>query len=114
MHYRQIDMLYRTVNYCECVDKCNPTIVCIHGLSGNGFYSFGELVPFLKENFHLIIFDMPGHGKTNVFPEKEDYLFSNLACWLQEAINLILRKPFYIMGHSWGAVGAFTFPQNQP
>ena len=134
MPHHKLDMQYGTVNYCEFGDIRKPTIVCIHGLAGNGFYSFGELVPFLKEDFHLITLDMPGHGKTNPFPEEEDYLFSNLAGWLEEAINVILQKPYYIMGHSWGADvalhfsrrfprnvqglllldGAFTFPQNQP
>lgn len=123
-----------TVNYDEFGDKKNPTLVCLHGLAGNGFYSFGELVPHLKENFHLIILDSPGHGKTSAFQKEEDYLFSNLAAWVQCVIEKIVQGPFYLLGHSWGADaalhfsrfypkkvlglimldGGFTFPQNQP
>lgn len=123
-----------TVNYDEFGDKKNPTLVCLHGLAGNGFYSFGELVPHLKENFHLIILDSPGHGKTSSFQKEEDYSFSNLAVWLHHVLEKIVQGPFYLLGHSWGADaalhfsrfypehvlglimldGGFTFPQNQP
>ena len=123
-----------SVNYYEYGDKRNPTIVCLHGLAGNGFYSFGELAPHLKEKFHLIILDSPGHGKTVAFPKVDDYLFSRLATWLHGIVEEIVQGPFYILGHSWGADsalhfakfypervlglimldGGFTFPQNQP
>ena len=127
-------MLDGTVNYSEYGDKRNPTIVCLHGLAGNGFYSFGELVPYLDKNFHLIVLDSPGHGKTSPFQNEDDYLFSNLAAWIHRAVEEIVIGPFYILGHFWGADvalhftrfypekvlglilldGGFTFPQNQP
>lgn len=122
------------VNYLEFGDAKNPTIICLHGLAGNGLYSFGELVPLLQEDFHLILLDNPGHGKTAPFPNEDNYLFANLARWVERAAAKIVEGPFYIMGHSWGADialhhtrhypdkvlglilldGAFTFPHNQP
>lgn len=122
------------VNYQAFGNPKNPTIICLHGLAGNGLYSFGELVSLLQEDFHLILLDNPGHGKTASFPNEEDYWFSNLAMWVDRATEKIVEGPFYIMGHSWGADialhytrhfpdkilglilldGAFTFPQNQP
>ena len=122
------------MHYWEDGEKSNLTIVCLHGLAGNGLYSFGELMPFLKEHFHLIILDSPGHGKTSAFLNEDDYLFSNLSTWLEQAVGEIVDGPLYILGHSWGADvalhftrfhldrvlglmlldGGFTFPQNQP
>ncbi|WKA55988.1 alpha/beta fold hydrolase [Planococcus shixiaomingii] len=122
------------VSYWEYGDERNPTIVCLHGLAGNGFYSFGELAPLLQENFHLIILDSPGHGKTTAFLHENDYMFSSLATWVHEIVGKIVQVPFIILGHSWGADvalhftrfysekvsglilldGGFTFPQNQP
>lgn len=122
------------LNYSEFGDDRNPTIVCLHGLASNGYFSFGELVPYLLNNFHLVVLDMPGHGKTVAFQNEEDYLFSNLSVWLNTTLGSILQKPYYLLGHSWGADaalhftrhfplnvqglmlldGAFTFPQNQP
>ncbi|WP_019415903.1 alpha/beta fold hydrolase [Paenisporosarcina sp. TG20] len=121
-----------TVNYYEYGDNRNPTIVFL-GLAGNGFYSFAELVPHLKEKFHLIILDSPGHGKTSAFSKEDDYLFSNVATWIHHVVGKIVQGPFYILGHSWVADaalhftrffpedvlglilldGGFTFPQNQ-
>lgn len=134
MQNHKITMQDSVVNYYEYGDSKNPTLVCLHGLAGNGIYSFGELVPYLKDHFHLIILDSPGHGKTSPFPKEEDYLFSNLATWIHQVIGQIVQDPFYILGHSWGADaalhftrfypesvlglilldGGFTFPQNQP
>lgn len=122
------------VSYYECGDNRNPTIFCLHGLAGNGGYSFGDLIPRLKDHFHLIILDSPGHGKTSPFLKESDYLFSNLAMWVKKIVEQVIEWPFYILGHSWGADaalhftrfypekvlglilldGGFTFPQNQP
>lgn len=122
------------VNYYEYGDKNNPTIVCLHGLAGNGYYSFGELAPRLIESFHIVMLDNPGHGKTAPFQKEDDYLFSRTARWLHCVVEEIVKGPFTILGHSWGADlalhftrfypekvsalvmldGGFTFPQNQP
>ncbi|MGE6415145.1 alpha/beta fold hydrolase [Planococcus kocurii] len=121
-------------NYYEYGDAKNPSIVCLHGLAGNGLYSFDELAFLLEENLHLIVVDSPGHGETSSFLNEDDYLFSNLATWLHQVIEKIISGSFYLMGHSWGADmalyftrfypekieglimldGGFTFPQNQP
>lgn len=122
------------VNYYEYGDAKNQSVVCLHGLAGNGLYSFEELVFLLEGKFHLIVLDSPGHGKTSPFSEEDNYLFSNLATWIHQVIKKIVSGPFYIMGHSWGADaalhftrfypekvlglvlldGGFTFPHNQP
>ncbi|QHJ71849.1 alpha/beta fold hydrolase [Planococcus halotolerans] len=134
MQNHEIETEQGTVNYIEYGDINRPTIVCLHGLAGNGLYSFDELSGYLEDHFHLIVLDMPGHGRTSPLPNEEDYLYSNLAKWLQDVLNIITNKPFFIIGHSWGADaalhftrhfpdnvqglilldGAFTFPQNQP
>lgn len=122
------------VNYYEYGDAKNPIVVCLHGLAGNGLYSFEELIFLLEDKFHLIVLDSPGHGNTSPFSEEDNYLFSNLATWIHQVIEKIITVPFYIMGHSWGGDaalhftrlypekvmglvlldGGFTFPQNQP
>lgn len=134
MQNREISTQSGKVSYLEYGNVEKPTIVCLHGLAGNGFYSFAELADQSNEDFHLIVFDMPGHGKSSPLHNEEDYLFSNLANWLQQTFAQVIQKPYFIMGHSWGADtvlhftrhfpedvqglilldGAFTFPQNQP
>ncbi|WP_282020808.1 alpha/beta fold hydrolase [Planomicrobium okeanokoites] len=134
MQKREINTQSGKVSYIEYGNMAKPAIVCLHGLAGNGFYSFAELADRLRDDFHLIILDLPGHGKTKSLPNEEDYLFSNLAKWLHYILTHIIQKPYIVMGHSWGADvalhftrqfpdevqglilldGAFTFPQNQP
>lgn len=123
----------KKVSYYEYGNKENPTVVCIHGLVGNAIYSFAEIAKILENKFHLIVFDNPGHGKTTAFDHEDDYLFSNLSKWYDKVFQQVLNKPFYLMGHSWGADivlhftkmkpnnvlglvlldGGFTFPENQ-
>lgn len=122
------------INYYEAGDKRNPLIICLHGLAGNSIYTYSELSVLLDKDFHLIMLDLPGHGGSSSLKGEDDYLFSSLAQWLQKVIKQITIKPFYIMGHSWGADlalhytryhpadllgiilldGGFTFPVNQP
>ncbi|MFF3024069.1 alpha/beta fold hydrolase [Gottfriedia sp. NPDC057948] len=66
-------------------------------------YSFEELAIILVNKFHLIVFDHPGHGKTTAFDNEEDYLFSNLSNWYNKVFEQEITKPFFLMGHSWGA-----------
>ncbi|MFB7142796.1 alpha/beta fold hydrolase [Gottfriedia sp. NPDC056225] len=123
----------KKVSYYEYGNKENQTIVCFHGLAGNAIYSFAELAKILENKFHLIVFDNPGHGKTTAFDNEDDYLFSNLSNWYNKVLKQVINKPFYLMGHSWGADivlnftkmnpnnvlgivlldGGFTYPENQ-
>lgn len=125
---------YNIINYYEVGDKRKPLIVCLHGLAGNATYTFDQLCSLLRKDFHLIMVDQPGHGGTSPLNRDSDYLFSSLAQWLQSFINQITEKPFYLLGHSWGADialhyskffptnilgvilldGGYTFPVNQP
>ncbi|WP_286163963.1 alpha/beta fold hydrolase [Bacillus sp. AFS088145] len=77
----------KKVSYYEYGNKENPTIVCFHGLAGNAMYSFEELAKILAKKFHLIVFDHPGHGKTEAFDNEDVYL---LICHL--GITTFLSK----------------------
>ena len=65
----------KKVSYYEYGNKEDPTIVFFHGLAGNAIYSFEVLAKILVNKFHLIVFDHPGHGKTEDFDNDDDYLF---------------------------------------
>ncbi|MBS4199297.1 alpha/beta hydrolase [Bacillus sp. FJAT-49732] len=83
--------------------KCNkPAIVCLHGL-GNSASAFFEMAEYLEENYYILAFDSPGHGKTPPFKNKDEYLFSKLVKWYDHVFQHVLKEPFYILGHSWGA-----------
>lgn len=123
----------KKVSYYEEGDREKPLIVCLHGLAGSADYSFSTLIQTLSNCFQLVLIDQPGHGKSTAFNREEEYLFSKLATWYDKVFEMIIDKPFYIVGHSWGADvalhyakyypekikgiilldGAFTFPEFQ-
>lgn len=96
-----------TIDHCrfhgfEIGDNTLPTLICLHGMTGDS-NSFSALIDHLIHDFHLILIDLPGHGGTDPLRKKEDYRFSSLANRLYSVIHKLTDKPFYLMGHSWGA-----------
>jgi pimeloyl-ACP methyl ester carboxylesterase len=92
----------------------NPTLIGFHGLAGSALYSFTQLASHLKEHFHLILIDQPGHGKSSPFIKEEDYLFSSLARWYDEVFDYLQLKEFFLLGHSWGADVALHYAIQAP
>ncbi|EEL81412.1 hypothetical protein bcere0028_29180 [Bacillus cereus AH1271] len=87
---------------CEWGDKSNPQIICFHGL-GSTKLSFIEIAELLKDKFHIVSFDLPGHGKTPSFGKDEDYGASHLTNWVVALLEQIGKETFHIVAHSWGA-----------
>lgn len=104
----------KRVSYYSVGNSEKPTVVCLHGLAGSAVYSFSELSHKLSEHFHLLLIDQPGHGKSSSFEKEEDYLFSNLASWYEKVFEFLLDKPFYVLGHSWGADVVLHYAKHYP
>jgi pimeloyl-ACP methyl ester carboxylesterase len=58
-------------------------LVCLYGMTG-GANSFLGLSGFLCEDFHLIMLDSQGHGKTEPLYNEEDYYFTSLGRGLKK------------------------------
>lgn len=80
----------------------NTTIICFHGL-GSTSLSFIELGYLLKNDYHIISIDLPGHGKTPAFKKESDYDMPNMVRWMDKVITNITEHTFYLLGHSYGA-----------
>lgn len=102
------------LNYYICGNVKGPTIICLHGLAGSATYSFAELITLLSDHFYVIAIDQPGHGKSTSFKNEEDYLFSKLAKFYERVFEKISDKPFYLLGHSWGADVALNCAKQFP
>lgn len=101
------------VRVCEWGNKNNPLIFCIHGL-GSTCLSFLELGEMLKDKYHVLSIDLPGHGKTPPFSRDEDYEIPNLIKWLSKVIDLTCEKEIYLLAHSWGGEIALHYTANYP
>ncbi|WLD92864.1 alpha/beta fold hydrolase [Alkalihalobacillus sp. AL-G] len=97
----------------ESGDGNLPSIVCLHGMTGDS-KSFLGLNEYLKNNFHLIFLDLPGHGETSSLKLEEDYKFSSLVKRIYSVIQKVTNEPFYILGHSWGADLSLNFAVTYP
>lgn len=93
--------------------KDNPTIICLHGL-GSTSLSFLEIAEILKNSFHIISIDLPGHGKTSSFTSDKDYGIPNLTKWLSGVIESLHQKEFYLLAHSWGGDVALHYTSEFP
>lgn len=92
----------------------NPTkILFLHGL-GNSGEAFTQIAEHLKDTYKIYSIDSPGHGKTVSMLKAEDYLFSNLAKWLDRVVGEITSELFYLAGHSWGADFALHYAKLYP
>ena len=85
----------------EWGNKENPMIICFHGL-GSTSLSFIELGYLLKNEYHIISIDLPGHGKTPSFKNEEDYDMPNMVSWMDKVISNITEDNFYLLAHSYG------------
>ncbi len=91
----------------------NPTIICLHGL-GSTSLSFIELGELLQSKYHVVAFDLPGHGKTPAFEKEEDYKMDRMVKWMDKLLANITTERFFILAHSWGADIALHYTSLYP
>ncbi|MGE7674601.1 alpha/beta fold hydrolase [Lysinibacillus sp. NPDC094403] len=94
-------------------DSQNPTLIFLHGLGSTGL-SFGELAKRLPE-YHIVSFDLPGHGYAKTLEEENAYVPSNLIVEIEKIINQQLgNTSHYLIGHSFGADLALHYAAKYP
>lgn len=98
---------------CEWGEKSNPKIVCFHGM-GSTCLSFIEIAENLKDRYHILSVDLPGHGKSKSLKNDEDYEAAYLVDWVAKVINQIGVDNFSILGHSWGGGVALHYAAEYP
>jgi non-heme chloroperoxidase len=93
------------LNVVSAGDASNPTLLLVHGI-GQSSVSFEEqLVPELYNDFHLVTFDLRGHGNSGKPWEPEAYKES--ASWAGDVRSIIealeLDRPV-LLGWSYGTL----------
>ena len=104
----QIEIDCKRIHGVEWGETSHPLVVCLHGLTNNAL-GFNEMANALKEKFHVISIDLPGHGKTQSFNDEHSYSFVAMSEWLNKVITSITSSPVYLLGHSWGAAIALHY-----
>jgi len=102
-------------NDIACIYEINvdaeQTVVLIHGL-GASSASWYQQVEVLKNNYHVISFDLPGFGRSS--RGNKLYTPTQYAKFIQHIYHQYINKPFSIIGHSMGAAVSLRYSNMYP
>lgn len=78
-----------------------PTLLLLHG-TGSSALSWQGCVPALAAHFHVVMPDLPGHGGTSAFADRQAGL-PRMAQAVGRLLEVLGHPPELIAGHSAGA-----------
>ena len=103
----ELNLLGTTV-YIDGNEKKEP-VWFLHGL-GDTSQTWNELFDDLKSHFHLFSIDLPGHGTSADISDTSPKEIEDIILWFKKVIDTTTEmKPFFLVGHSWGAEIALRF-----
>jgi pimeloyl-ACP methyl ester carboxylesterase len=77
--------------------------LCIHGFLDN-IKSFYPILPYwLRQQRHVVLFDLPGHGYSEHRAKSAGYDFLDWLPVVQSVVAYRCRRPVILVGHSLGA-----------
>ncbi|TSE00127.1 alpha/beta fold hydrolase [Skermania sp. ID1734] len=80
-----------------------PTIVLVHGWPDT-HHLWSGVVPLLADEFHVVAYDVRGHGESTNPPDVSDFRLSELAKDLFAVIDATSSEPVHLLAHDWGSV----------
>jgi lipase len=98
--------------YEEWGEQGAPVLVCLHGVTGHGLH-FARLGERLRERFHVVAFDLRGHGNSSFEPpwSIEQHVEDALDTLTEEGL---VDEPIRWLGHSFGGRIAFEVAAAAP
>lgn len=88
-----------------------PTLVFVHGISGNcGAWLLYEKK--FEKKYNVLTFDLRGHGKSGKPRNLEDYKIKNFSNDLFDLVKFLNIDKFTLIGHSFGSLIVFEFIKN--
>ena len=100
------------VNYRVDGTDNEQTILLIHGGS-DSLNVWDRWVEPLKQKYKVIRLDLPGHGLTDPFPDKQ-YDTKRLAEFLHRFVTEYGLKDFVLVGHSYGGETSLHYMTRHP
>jgi pimeloyl-ACP methyl ester carboxylesterase len=95
------------LHYLEWGRADAPPIVCVHGYTGSAD-AFNALARHLQARFHIIAFDVRGHGESAWSPAGA-YRYEDQASDLTELAKQLGLDKFVLIGTSMGGIIAMTY-----
>ncbi len=96
----------------EAGQEHSEAIVLVHGIGSNASNDWQPLVSALASKFHVLALDLPGFGRS----DKGNLLYSpkNYAAVIRYVADLLVGRPFSLIGHSMGGVVALRYAASYP
>ena len=88
------------IAYIDKASNSQRLLIILHPYGKDSRFAL-ENFSFLHGDFHLILPDLPFHGKTSLI--KEEFNSKDLAAIIDQLAQLYSSKEIYILGHSLGA-----------
>ncbi|WP_413701178.1 alpha/beta fold hydrolase [Psychromonas sp. KJ10-10] len=90
----------------------NPTLVFLHGFLGNR-HDWSDTVEILKDDYHCVSIDLPGHGASVTTPGSLKDGFNHCHQLIKDVINDLDIKQFTLIGYSLGGRIALDYARTQ-
>lgn len=104
------------ISFAECGSVDSPALVCLHGNSGSS-QDFYKQFKSLSNQYRVIAFDLPGHGKSSCVANDENkekiYSFPGYAQVIAKAIKAFGLNDIFVLGFSLGGHNALSFLAKQ-
>jgi len=98
----------------EIPARRKPKLLLLHGMMVES-HSFNGLIEHLRGDFHLLLLDLKGHGKSgNGESYDEDYRPPVIAEELHSFYEQVISEPFFLLGYSLGGQYAIQYAGSHP
>lgn len=87
-------------------DVSAPTVVLVHGYPDNARVWDG-VADLLAERFHVVTYDVRGHGESGAPEGRLGYRVEELVGDLHAVIDAVSDEPVHLVGHDWGSIQAW-------
>ncbi|MFF0201004.1 SDR family oxidoreductase [Streptomyces sp. NPDC005017] len=94
----------------ELGDAQAPTVVLVHGYPDSKEV-WSEVAPRLAENFHVVLYDVRGHGRSTApEPLRGGFTLEKLTDDFLAVVDAVSPgRPVHLVGHDWGSVQSWEF-----
>jgi pimeloyl-ACP methyl ester carboxylesterase len=88
----------------EYGDPAAPTVVAVHGYPDNQTM-WEPLARLLREDFHVVSYDVRGAGESDAPSARDDYVSERLVDDLVAVLDAVAADgPVHLLGHDWGSL----------
>jgi pimeloyl-ACP methyl ester carboxylesterase len=88
------------------------TVVLVHVLGEDAAQSWGQVVPDLARDYHVVVFDLPGFGRST--RENELYNPERYAAFVDHVVSRFVDGRFALVGHSMGGAISLRYAATHP